>query len=122
MNTAVLLINVGSPDAPTRKAVRRYLTEFLNDKRVIDLPWLLRKMLVNLIIIPLRVKNSTQLYLRLWTKKGSPLIYYSEELKKKLQVELGDSYEVFVSMRYGNPAYKKALSEIKRKGFESAFL
>ena len=122
MKTAVLLINVGSPDAPTKKAVRRYLTEFLNDKRVIDLPWLLRKILVNLIIIPFRVKNSTQLYLRLWTKKGSPLIYYSEDLKKKLQAQLGKSFEVFVGMRYGNPSYKKALSEIKAKGFEKLVL
>ncbi|MCG6187197.1 ferrochelatase [Maribellus maritimus] len=120
--TAVLLMNVGSPDEPTVPAVRKYLTEFLNDKRVIDLPWLLRKFLVNVIIIPFRVKNSTGLYKQLWTKKGSPLIYYSEELKQKLQVQLGSLFEVFVGMRYGNPSYKKALSEIKKKGFEKIVL
>ena len=81
-------MNVGSPDKPTVPAVRKYLTEFLNDRRVIDLPYLLRKFLVNLIIIPFRVKNSTKLYRQLWTQKGSPLIYISEELKQKLQVEL----------------------------------
>ena len=120
--TAVLLMNVGSPDKPTVPAVRKYLTQFLNDKRVIDLPYLLRKFLVNAIIIPFRVKNSTKLYRQLWTKKGSPLIYISEELKQKLQEELGDDYEVFMGMRYGNPGYKAALAEIKKKGFGKLIL
>lgn len=115
--TAVLLMNVGSPDAPTKPAVKKYLTEFLNDKRVIDLPWLLRKILVNLIIIPFRVKKSTALYRKLWTDKGSPLIYISEELKNKLQQELPGDFEVFLGMRYGNPGYKKALQTIKKQGF-----
>jgi len=116
--TAILLMNVGSPDAPTETAVRKFLSEFLNDKRVIDLPWLLRKFLVNGIIVPFRVKKSTKLYLRLWTSKGSPLIYLSEELKEKLQNKLGDNFEVFLGMRYGNPGYRKALSEIKKQGFK----
>ncbi len=116
--TAILLMNVGSPDAPTKAAVRKYLSEFLNDKRVIDLPWLLRKFLVNGIIVPFRVKKSTKLYLRLWTSKGSPLIYISEVLKEKLQRKLGDDFRVFVGMRYGNPGYKKAISEIKKQGFK----
>lgn len=116
--TAILLMNVGSPDAPTPRAVRRFLSEFLNDKRVIDLPWLLRKILVNLIIIPFRVKKSTGLYKRLWTKKGSALIYLSEELKEELQIKLGDDFEVFFGMRYGNPGYKNALSEIKKGDFK----
>lgn len=116
--TAILLMNVGSPDAPTKQAVRRFLSEFLNDKRVIDLPWLLRIILVNLIIIPFRVKKSTALYKRLWTEKGSALIYLSEELKEKLQIKLGANFEVFFGMRYGNPGYKKALSEIKKSGIK----
>ncbi|WP_347839344.1 ferrochelatase [uncultured Draconibacterium sp.] len=120
--TAVLLINVGSPDSPTVPAVKKYLTQFLNDKRVIDIPWLLRKILVNLIIIPFRVKKSTKLYLRLWTKKGSPLIYISEELTQKLQNELGTDYEVFLGMRYGNPGYKAALQQIKNEGFSKIIL
>ena len=117
--TAILLMNVGSPDAPTTAAVRKFLAEFLNDKRVIDLPWLLRKILVNGIIIPFRVKNSTQLYKRLWTKKGSPLIYISQELKEKLQQKLGASYRIFLGMRYQNPNFKNALSEIKEAGFKT---
>lgn len=120
--TAVLLMNVGSPDEPKVPSVQKYLTQFLNDKRVIDLPWLLRKFLVNAIIIPFRVKKSTGLYQQLWTEKGSPLIYYTEELKEKLQVQLGDSFAVFVGMRYGNPGYKAALTEIKKYGFEKLVL
>lgn len=122
MKRAVLLMNVGSPDAPTVPAVRRYLTEFLNDKRVIDLPFLLRKFLVNLIIIPFRVKNSTQLYLQLWTKKGSPLIYLTKELQEKLQDKLTADADVYIGMRYGNPSYKKALADIKEKGYDKIVL
>lgn len=116
--TAALLMNVGSPDAPTKPAVRRYLTQFLNDKRVIDLPWLLRKILVNFIIIPFRIKKSTQLYLRLWTKKGSPLIYLSANLQERLQSSLEEKADIFVGMRYGNPGYKQALLQIKKEGFK----
>jgi len=122
MKTAVLLINVGSPDAPTVPAVRRYLTQFLNDKRVIDLPFLLQKFLVNLIIIPFRVKKSTQLYLQLWTKKGSPLIYLTKELQEKLQNKLPENIDVYIGMRYGNPSYKKAMAEIKEKGYSKIVL
>jgi len=115
--TAILLMNVGSPNAPTKPAVRKFLSEFLNDKRVIDLPWLWRKILVNGIIVPFRVKKSTGLYKRLWTAKGSPLIYLSEELKEKLQLKLNKGLVVFLGMRYGNPGYKQALSEIEKAGF-----
>jgi protoporphyrin/coproporphyrin ferrochelatase len=120
--TAVLLMNVGSPDEPKIGAVWRYLTEFLNDKRVIDLPWLLRKFLVNFIIIPFRVKNSTKLYKLLWTEKGSPLIYHSFEMKQKLQTKLGDEFEVFVAMRYQKPDYKRVIRQIKEQGFKKLVL
>ncbi len=120
--TAVLLMNIGSPDRPEVKAVYRYLTDFLNDKRVIDLPWLLRKFLVNGIIIPFRVKNSTRLYQKLWTEKGSPLIFYSEEMKEKLQKRFDDNTHFFVGMRYGNPGYKEAIREIKKGGFKKLII
>ncbi len=115
-------MNVGSPDAPSCREVRRFLTLFLNDKRVIDLPWLFRKILVNGIIVPFRIKKSATLYKRLWTEKGSPLIYLSGELKEKLQLKMGSGYKVFVAMRYGEPGYKTALAEIKNKGFEKLVL
>lgn len=120
--TAVILMNVGSPDEPKIGAVWRYLTEFLNDKRVIDLPWLLRKFLVNFIIIPFRVKNSTKLYKLLWTEKGSPLIFHSYEMKQKLQVKLGDDFEVFVAMRYQKPDYKRVIRQIKAQGSKKLIL
>ncbi|MCD6180087.1 MAG: ferrochelatase, partial [Bacteroidales bacterium] len=69
---AVLLINVGTPDKPELNSVRKYLSEFLNDPFVIDLPWLFRKILVNLIIVPFRAPKSTKLYQQLWEKEGSP--------------------------------------------------
>lgn len=120
--TAIILANVGTPDEPKANAVRRFLFHFLNDKYVIDLPWLLRKFLVNCIIIPFRVKKSTKLYKRLWTKNGSPIIYHSEKLKGKLQKQLGDNYEIFLGMRYGKPNYKTALKEIKKAGYSRIIL
>jgi protoporphyrin/coproporphyrin ferrochelatase len=120
--TAVLLMNVGSPDKPELWAVWKYLTQFLNDRRVIDLPLVLQKFLVNVIIIPFRLRNSTKLYKQLWTPKGSPLIWYSLEMKEKLQVKLGSDYEVFVAMRYQNPDYRKAINEIRKKGYKRLVL
>lgn len=115
-------MNTGSPDHPDIRSVWIYLTRFLNDKRVIDLPWLLRKILVNVIIIPFRVKNSARLYKKLWTDRGSPLICYSQELKMKLQEQLGNDFEVFLSMRYGNPDYKKVVARILKGNFQRLVL
>ena len=116
--TAVILANVGTPDEPTVGAVRRYLFQFLNDRRVIDLPWLLQKFLVNVIIVPFRAPKSTKLYQMLWTEKGSPLMYISNESRDKLQKALGENYEVFVGMRYQNPSLKAVLKTIKEKRFD----
>ncbi len=116
--TAVILANVGTPDEPTVGAVRRYLFQFLNDRRVIDLPWLLQKFLVNVIIVPFRAPKSTKLYQMLWTEKGSPLMYISNESKEKLQDKLGENYEVFVGMRYQNPSLKAVLQTIQKKRFD----
>ena len=115
--TAVILANVGTPDEPKVGAVRRYLFQFLNDRRVIDLPWLLQKFLVNVIIVPFRAPKSTKLYQLLWTPEGSPLLTISNDVKEKLQENLGDNYKVFVGMRYQNPSIKKVLCEIKEKEF-----
>jgi ferrochelatase len=116
--TAVILANVGTPDEPTVPAVRRYLFQFLNDRRVIDLPWLLQKFLVNVIIVPFRAPKSTKLYQMLWTAKGSPLLTISIESREKLQELLGENYEVFVGMRYQNPSLKTTLQTIKEKRFD----
>jgi protoporphyrin/coproporphyrin ferrochelatase len=116
--TAVILINVGTPDKPTVKAVRRYLSEFLNDARVIDLSWLARKILVNLIIVPFRAPKSTKLYQRLWTDKGSPLLYLSEQVQLGLQQKLASKADVYLAMRYGNPSIGKALSAIQKGNYD----
>ena len=116
--TAVILANVGTPDEPTVPAVRKYLFQFLNDRRVIDLPWLLQKFLVNVIIVPFRAPKSTKLYQMLWTAKGSPLLTISMDSREKLQERLGENYEVFVGMRYQNPSLKTTLQTIKEKRFD----
>jgi ferrochelatase len=115
--TGVLLINLGTPNSPSVGDVRTYLSQFLNDPRVIDIPWLLRKMLVNLIIVPFRAPKSAKIYQKLWTKEGSPLLIYSERAKKLLQESLGNSYEVHLAMRYKNPSISSVLEAMRRKNY-----
>ena len=92
----VLILNLGTPDSPSVKDVRVYLREFLNDPRVIDIPWLKRLLLVNLIIVPLRAPKSAKEYQKLF-KIGngkSPLLTYSENLKSKLSELSNGEFEV----------------------------
>ncbi len=111
--TGILLINIGTPDSPSTKAVRKYLGEFLNDPRVIDIPWLARKMLVNLIIVPFRSPKSAKLYQEIWKKDGSPLLINSIAFRESLQQELGEKFMVEIGMRYGNPGIKSALNKFQ---------
>ena len=120
--TGVLLINLGTPDEAKWSAVRRYLSEFLNDPRVIDIPWLLRKILVNGIIVPFRSFSSTKIYKELWTEEGSPLMIYGEKVKDKLQAQLGDSYGVHLAMRYQNPSLGKVLGEMRLKNYQKIII
>ena len=116
--TGVLLINLGTPDSPSVGDVRSYLSQFLNDPRVIDIPWLMRKILVNLIIVPFRAPKSAKIYQKLWTANGSPLLYYSQRVKELLQQELGSDHEVFLAMRYKNPSIPNVMEEMRRKNFK----
>jgi ferrochelatase len=116
-NTGVLLVNLGTPDSPKVSDVRKYLTQFLNDPRVIDIPWLLRKILVNLIIVPFRASKSAAIYRKLWTKDGSPLLLFGEELKEKVQAELGDDVHVEFAMRYQNPGLDVVLERMRKMNF-----
>lgn len=120
--TAVLLINVGSPEKAEKRFVKKFLKEFLNDKEVIDIPWILRKILVNLVIVPFRSEKSTALYKRLWTKNGSPLIFFSRRVKEKLNAIIEGDTEVFYAMRYGNPSISKALESIKQGEFDKVIV
>ncbi len=115
---AVLLINVGTPDKAEAKAVRRFLLQFLNDRRIMDIPWLLRKILVNCIIVPFRASKSAKLYKRLWTPKGSPLLLNMEKFAAKLRPVLGEDYRVIIAMRYGNPSLRNALQQIRKQNFD----
>ena len=115
--TGVLLVNLGTPDSPSVADVRSYLSQFLNDPRVIDIPWLLRKILVNLIIVPFRAPKSAKIYQKLWTSNGSPLLYYSKRVKDLLQKDLGMDYEVFLAMRYKNPSIPDVMEEMRKKNF-----
>src|ERR1043165_522731 len=101
---AILLINLGTPDDPTPSKVGKYLTEFLNDKRVIDIPSPGRFFLVNMAIVPKRKHASSKLYEKIWTKEGSPLLLNGMELKNKVQKELGENYIVELAMRYQTPS------------------
>jgi len=115
--TGVLLINLGTPDSPSVKDVRSYLSQFLNDPRVIDIPWLLRKILVNFIIVPFRASKSAKIYQKLWTKEGSPLLLHSTRAKKLLQQSLGNDYEVYLAMRYKNPSISGVLEVMRKKNY-----
>jgi ferrochelatase len=108
-HTCVITVNTGTPDSPSPHDVRRYLRSFLGDKKVIDLPWLFRKILVNMIIAPFRGSKSAKLYSTIWTDKGSPLLVNSRNFNNSLQTNLGDGYKVIMAMRYGNPSIDAAI-------------
>jgi len=117
--TGVLLVNLGTPDSPSVKDVRSYLSQFLNDPRVIDIPWLARKILVNLIIVPFRAPKSAAIYKKLWTVNGSPLLFYSNKVTSLLQQELGASYDVHLAMRYKNPSIPSVLETMRKENYST---
>ncbi|WP_306640851.1 ferrochelatase [Sanyastnella coralliicola] len=119
MKTGILLINLGTPDAPTPGAVGRYLTEFLGDGRVIDIPWLPRKILVNGIISPTRRFKSSAEYKKVWTDAGSPLLLYSQELTKKLQTRFeGEDVTVELAMRYQSPSMDSVMARMEKANYD----
>ena len=118
MKVGVLLINLGTPDSPSVSDVRKYLREFLMDRRVIDIPLINRFFLINGIIAPFRAPKSAKVYKELWTDRGSPLLFYGLDLKKILQESLGNEYLVSFGMRYQSPSLESAMDELKNKGLE----
>lgn len=113
--TGVLLINLGTPDAPTTSAVRRYLKQFLFDPRVIDIPAFPRWLLVHLIIAPFRSSKSAEAYSKVWTEHGSPLLTNTQGLAQKVQIHLGSNYHVEFGMRYGSPSIESAIQKLMQK-------
>ncbi|MBS9461130.1 ferrochelatase [Flagellimonas sp. 389] len=116
----VLLVNLGSPDSPTAKDVKPYLDEFLMDERVIDVPKLLRNLLVRGIILQTRPKKSAEAYAKIWWEEGSPLIVISERFMEKVQEQT--DMPVALGMRYGSMTIKNALQELKDKGVDEVLL
>lgn len=106
----ILLMNLGSPDSTKVPDVRKYLNEFLMDERVIDIPWLLRALLVRGIIVPFRAPKSAEAYKTIWTDEGSPLIVNTIHLQKALQQEIEEPVEI--AMRYGNPTPEAAFDAL----------
>lgn len=110
----VLLVNLGTPNSPSTSDVRTYLGEFLMDGRVIDVPLVLRAILVKGIIVPFRGPKSAKLYKAIWSDTtGSPLMHYSIIQKDLLQQRLGEDYHVELAMRYQNPSIESALKLLK---------
>ena len=114
MKKGILLVNLGSPDSPNPKDVKKYLDEFLMDERVIDLPTWARTILVKGIILNTRPKASAKAYKKIWWEEGSPLIVLSERLQEKVQSKV--DYPVALAMRYGSMTLKKGIQELVDKG------
>ncbi|OEK06176.1 ferrochelatase [Flavivirga aquatica] len=116
----VLLVNLGSPESPEPKDVKKYLGEFLMDERVIDVPLWARNLLVKGIILNTRPKASAAAYKKIWWEEGSPLIVLSERLQNKVQEQV--EYPVALAMRYGSMTIKKGFQELVDKGVKEVLL
>lgn len=119
MNTypkdGILLINTGSPDSPETPDVRRYLKQFLSDPRVIDIAPLARWILVNVVILPFRPKQSGEAYASIWTDRGSPLISHSEDFRDRLRERLPECL-VEIGMAYGRPSVPEGMERLLKQG------
>jgi ferrochelatase len=118
MKEAILLLNLGTPNSPNTPDVKKYLTQFLNDERVIDIHALSRFVLVNGVIVPFRASKSAKLYKQIWSKDGSPLLFHSLSLKNKLQQALDSKYTVELAMRYQEPGMDTALERMRKEGYK----
>jgi len=117
---AVLLVNLGSPDSPSVGDVRRYLGEFLMDGYVIDVPYLLRRLIVSAFVLPFRPKRSARAYRAIWTKDGSPLIVISRNVQRLLTDRLDVPVEL--AMRCGNPSIRSAVERLVTGGNRRIFV
>ena len=119
--TGILISNLGTPQQPSTQAVRTYLKEFLSDPYVVDKPrWLWLPILYG-IILNVRPKASAKKYAEIWQSEGSPLLIYTEKLKKKLQQTLIDT-PIALGMRYGTPSLKTAIAELEQSGVKKLIL
>lgn len=118
----VLLLNLGTPDAPEPRAVRRYLAEFLSDPRVIEIPALVWKPILHGVILRTRPAKTAHAYGKIWTAGGSPLATNTRDQAEKLARALGGSVVVDYAMRYGQPAIAERIAALKARGCERILL
>jgi len=118
----VLLVNLGTPDAPDARSVRRYLAEFLSDRRVVEIPPLAWQPILRGIILNTRPKRSAHAYGQVWTEAGSPLAVITAEQAAGLQERLGEGVKVAYAMRYGNPGIEAELRKLTEAGCERILL
>lgn len=112
----ILLVNLGTPDAPTPSAIRRYLREFLSDRRVVELPRLIWLPILHGLVLPLRPRRLAHTYQQVWLPDGSPLLVHSQRLAERLEAESG--LPVRLAMRYGNPSLNDGLDALMALGVE----
>ena len=112
----LLLINLGTPASPRPADVRAYLREFLSDPRVIDIPAWRRWLVLNLLILPFRPRHSAAAYSKIWTERGSPLLFHGQDLAARVQDLMGEDGVVELAMRYGKPSIPVALDRLRRRG------
>jgi ferrochelatase len=112
----VLLVNLGTPNAPTPRAVRRYLAEFLSDRRVVEIPAPVWKVILHGIILNTRPRKSAHAYQQVWMAEGSPLAVHTAAQARALQARLGEGARVGWAMRYGNPAVAAELAALRAAG------
>ena len=115
--TGILLVNLGTPQAPTAPAVKRYLRQFLSDRRVVDAPRILWWLLLRAVILPLRASRVAKLYRAVWMNEGSPLMVYSQRQRQALAVRM-PSMPVALGMSYGSPSLSQAVNELLEQGVE----
>ncbi|MES3020890.1 MAG: ferrochelatase [Pseudomonadota bacterium] len=120
--TAIVLVNLGTPDEPTPKAVRRYLKQFLSDPRVVEIPRIIWWFILNLVILPFRSAKSAAKYETIWTRDGSPLRVHTQKQATLLRGAIGvrghDAVRVVMAMRYGSPSLPEVLAKLKEDHFE----
>jgi ferrochelatase len=116
--SGLLLVNLGTPESPRPADVRPFLREFLMDPRVIDIPAWRRWLIVNLLILPFRPRQSGEAYAKIWTDRGSPLLFHTRDLAEGVRRKLGSSVRVEVAMRYGKPSIAAALRRLRDDGID----
>ena len=118
----VLISNLGTPDSPTKKDVKKYLNQFLMDKRVIDLPRLFWIPILKIIILNTRPRKSAKLYKSIWMEQGSPLLVFSKNILGKISDQMDEHITIAIGMRYGSPSINSAMDLFKKENISKILI